>query len=206
MWLDPTSKDQLLPLLGQDKYDQVESMYLEHLRGVLEFKQGGCDDASSGVAAKEGIAGTPVDGNGATQVGTPSSAKKRGRSTLMSRLQNNSPASVIAASTKPKFDIELERRVYDAISPDDIALGMHTGSDGSVHFNVLKFWDKMKGRLPLHATLAFRVYAALPTEANCERVFSMAGRTVTKLRHKLGPKTLQALVIVGCHLKKNDDI
>jgi hypothetical protein len=78
--------------------------------------------------------------------------------------------------------------VYDAISPDDVAVGMHTGSDGSVHFNVLKFWDKMKGRLPLHATLAFRVYAALPTEANFERVFSMAARTVTKLRHKLGPK------------------
>ena len=40
VWLDPLGKRQLLALLGQDTYDQVESMHLEHLRYVLNFKQG----------------------------------------------------------------------------------------------------------------------------------------------------------------------
>ena len=74
------------------------------------------------------------------------------------------------------------------------------------HFNVIKFWVKMEPRLPLHSALACRVYCALPTEANCERVFSLSGNTVTKFRHRLGPKTLSALVIVGHHLRRHGDI
>lgn len=64
----------------------------------------------------------------------------------------------------------------------------------------------MEHRLPVHSALAFRVYAALPTEANCERVFSFSGNTVTKLRHRLDPKTLAALVVVGIYLRKHGSL
>ena len=127
--------------------------------------------------------------------------RKKRRSTLLDRLQQIFPAVGIAPTKKPTFSMDLKKRIYDATSDDDIALGMHEDKNSDMHFNVLKFWDKITGWLPLHATLAFRVCSALPTEANCERVFSLAGRTITKLRHHLGPKTLAALVIVGSHLK-----
>ena len=39
-----------------------------------------------------------------------------------------------------------------------------------------------------------------------KRIFSLSGNTVTKLRHKLGPKTLAALVIVGAHIRKHGDL
>ena len=83
-----------------------------------------------------------------------------------------------------------------------LALGMHGGK-----FNVVNFWTEMEPRMPLHSALALRVYSALPTEANCERTFlSLAGSTVTKLRHKLGPKAPTALVVVGVHIRRNGDL
>ena len=79
---------------------------------------------------------------------------------------------------------------------------MHDGK-----FNVVKFWTKMGPQMPLHSTLALRVYSALPTEANCERAFFfLAGSTVTKLRRKLGPKTPAALAVVGAHIRKDGDL
>ena len=94
--------------------------------------------------------------------------------------------------------------MYDNLTAGDLALGMHDGK-----FNVVKFWTKMEPRMPLHSTLALRVYSALPTEANCEGAFfSLAGSTVTKLRRKLGlgPKTPAALVVVGAHMRTNGDL
>ena len=59
---------------------------------------------------------------------------------------------------------------------------------------------------PLHAALAFRVYSVLPTEVNCERVFSRAGNNMTHLRRNTKPKTLSVLVMVGCYLNNHNDI
>ena len=51
-----------------------------------------------------------------------------------------------------------------------------------------------------------RVFGCLPTEANCERVFSAAGNTMTQLRRSLGSKTLESLVFVGDYFKRHDSI
>jgi hypothetical protein len=92
--------------------------------------------------------------------------------------------------------------MYDNLTAGDLALGMYDGK-----FNVARFWTKMEPRIPLHSTLALRVYSALPTEANCERAFfSLAGSTVTKLRHKPGPKAPAALAAVGAHIRTNGDL
>jgi hypothetical protein len=79
---------------------------------------------------------------------------------------------------------------------------MHDGK-----FNVVKSWTKMEPWMPLHSSLALRVYSALPTEANCERTFlSLACSTMTKLRHKIEPKTPAALVVVGARIRRNGDL
>ena len=53
-----------------------------------------------------------------------------------------------------------------------------------------------------------RVFGCLPTEANCERVFSAAGNTMTQLRRSrsLGSKILESLVFVGDYFKRHDSI
>ena len=60
----------------------------------------------------------------------------------------------------------------------DITAGMVKGEDGRTRFKIIEFWRAMEPRYPLHAALAFRVYSVLPTEANCERVFSRAGNNM----------------------------
>ena len=83
---------------------------------------------------------------------------------------------------------------------------MVKGEDGRIRFKIIEFWRAMEPRYPLHAALAFRVYSVLPTEANCERVFSRAGNNMTHLRRNTKPKTLSALVMVGCYLNNHNDI
>jgi hypothetical protein len=46
----------------------------------------------------------------------------------------------------------------------------------------------------------------LPTEVNCERVFSRAGNNMTHLRRNTKPKTLSVLVMVCCYLNNHNDI
>ena len=64
----------------------------------------------------------------------------------------------------------------------------------------------MEPRYPLHAALAFPVYLVLPTEANCERVFSRTGNNMDHLRRNTKPKTLSALAMVGCYLNNHNNI
>ena len=88
---------------------------------------------------------------------------------------------------------------------DLTAADLHYGMEGS-RFNPLLFWDKLKMRFPLHYLLAMRVICNLPTEANCERVFSAAGGTMSHLRRSLGSKNLEAMVIVGAYFKTHDKL
>lgn len=63
-------------------------------------------------------------------------------------------------------------------------------------YKVLDFWVKYHQQLPIHFLLACKTYSVLPTEANCERVFSFAGRVASALRTKLGSDMLEFLVRV----------
>ena len=88
----------------------------------------------------------------------------------------------------------------------DLTAGMEKDGDGKTRFNNIAFWRAMEPRCSLHAALVFRVYFVLPTEANCERVFSRAGNNMTHMRRNTKLKTLSTLVMVGCYLQNHDDI
>jgi hypothetical protein len=105
-----------------------------------------------------------------------SHARSRKRSTLFSRMEEE---LVVPSPSAPGFArqllsdiVDVERRVlYETMQKSDLTFGMVKGEDGRNRFNIIEFWRTREHRHPL----AFPVYSALPTEANCERVFSRIG-------------------------------
>ena len=105
-----------------------------------------------------------------------SHARSRKRSTLFSRMEEE---LVVPSPSAPGFArqllsdiVDVERRVlYETMPKSDLTFGMVEGEDGRNRFNIIEFWRTREPRYPL----AFPVYSALPTEANCERVFSRIG-------------------------------
>ena len=115
------------------------------------------------------------------------------------------PAPGVARQLLPDT-VDIERRMYETMPKSDLTAGMVKGEDGRTRFKIIEFWRAMEPRYPLHAAIAFRVYSVLPTEANCERVFSRAGSNMAHMRRNTKPKTLSALVMVGCYLQNHGDI
>ena len=68
--------------------------------------------------------------------------------------------------------VDVECRVlYEIMPKSDLTFGMVKSEDGRNRFNIIELWRTREPRY----LLAFPVYSALPTEANCERVFSRIG-------------------------------
>ena len=65
--------------------------------------------------------------------------------------------------------IDEQKSRFASVSPALIAT-----ASGEHGFDMLKFWASMKDQLPIHYKLFRSVDTALPSEANCERVFSFA--------------------------------
>ena len=103
-------------------------------------------------------------------------SSSRKRSTLFSRMEEE---LVVPSLSAPGFArqllsdiVDVERRVlYETMQKSDLTFGMVKGEDGRNRFNIIESWRTREPRYPL----AFPVYSALPTESNCERVFSRIG-------------------------------
>jgi hypothetical protein len=91
------------------------------------------------------------------------------------------PAPGVARQLLPNT-VDIERRMKKSMPKSDLTAGMVKGEDGRTRFKIIDFWRAMEPRYPQHAALAFRVHSVLPTEANCERIFSRAGNSMTQLR------------------------
>ena len=88
--------------------------------------------------------------------------------------------------------IDEEKSRFAIVSPASIA-----SASGEHGFDKLKFWASMKDQLPIHYKLFRSVDTALPSEANCERVFSFAGRFLSDSRQRLSSLHLEETVSVA---------
>ena len=96
------------------------------------------------------------------------------RSNVITRVANN--AKSVANGLKSPFEIEYLE--YMAILSE-------IGEEKSMAFNPLEFWPIYRHRLPIHARLAAKMLSAPATSSDCERLFSLSGRLVCKLRASL---------------------
>ena len=175
--LDPQKRDTFLTYLPEDQKVQGNDMYLRGLRSVYEFKAG----AASSTLPTTRIARLEL---GLLLGFCHSHARSRKRSTLSSRMEEE---LVVPSPSAPGFArqllsdiVDVERRVlYEIMPKSDLTFGMVKSEDGRNRFNIIEFWRTREPRYPL----AFPVYSALPTEANCERVFSRIGNKTQDTVH-----------------------
>ena len=66
----------------------------------------------------------------------------------------------------------------------------------------LEWWKVSQIRFPNLASLAKKYLTILGTSIPSERVFSVAGLTVTKLRASLDPDTVNEILFLHKHMKK----
>ena len=62
--------------------------------------------------------------------------------------------------------------------------------------SILQFWNLNRGLLPLHSRAAQSILAVPCATSSVERVFSVAGMTVTIRRKSLAPKLVEQIVLM----------
>jgi hypothetical protein len=91
-------------------------------------------------------------------------------------------------SSKSLFALECEKY-------QDILLDL--GEDKCMEYDPLVFWPKYAEQLPIHARIAAKVLAAPATSADVERLFSLAGRILCKMRARLTPAHVNELTCLN---------
>ena len=89
---------------------------------------------------------------------------------------------------KTKVLEEIERLKLEKVSFETI---------GNV--SSIDWWKSYRGSFPILARLAMRFLSIPASSASCERVFSQAGLTLTKLRTRLGVDTVANLMMIKYH-------
>ena len=69
----------------------------------------------------------------------------------------------------------------------------------------LDFWTVYGQRFPILADIAVRVLSIPPSEAECERTFSITGRTHTKARNSLKGDNINQVVSLHQWLQMDDE-
>lgn len=92
-----------------------------------------------------------------------------------------------ASQSQTDNSIELECESYSKISP----------SDGNGDFNILEWWKQNERSYPHLAQLARRYLATPATSVPSEKIFSAAGRLMTKLRNRLSPKKTDMILFLN---------
>ena len=72
--------------------------------------------------------------------------------------------------------------------------------------NPLEFWAEHSRRFPILAAIAGRVLSIPPTEAECERTFSIAGRVHSKARNKLSGEHINQVVCLHQWLHMDEQL
>lgn len=72
-------------------------------------------------------------------------------------------------------------------------------SFSSMSQSPLEWWASYSASFPILSRLAARILSIPASSASCERVFSQAGLTLTKLRTRLGKKTVEDLMMIKYH-------
>ena len=66
-------------------------------------------------------------------------------------------------------------------------------------FNILEWWKSRQLIYPTLSNLARDTLCIPATSASVERVFSMSGKTVSKLRTRMKPETIESLMMSKCN-------
>ena len=116
-------------------------------------------------------------------------------------LRSSASGSGVGASVNPvqrlTLAVEDEKRRFSSI-PISLVAPFITSDN---RLDKTKFFAANKDDFPLHYHMFRVVDTAMPAEANCERVFSFAGRILSDERLSLSADVFQAMVRVA-HLWK----
>ena len=114
---------------------------------------------------------------------SPSDVKRPKRLTALDKLLGEE-----AAVAEPSLSSELEKYLTEPPPPR--------------RDNPLVWWQLNAGRFKVVSYVARRLLCVPATTTSSERVFSIAGLTVTKLRSNLKPKNVDALIFLNKNLSK----
>jgi len=141
----------------------------------------GGEDSDAGASGGDGFEG---------------SAGVRPRIDVASLSQNNFGVNIASLSGSVDCDHlsdwEKEQSTWlSMLTAEDITAATISG-----FFQVVSLYSNRASRYPIHYVVASKVYSALATECNCERLFSGAGTVMSDLRTSLSTEYFEAWTTV----------
>ncbi|KAJ1692255.1 hypothetical protein LUZ63_008953 [Rhynchospora breviuscula] len=124
-------------------------------------------------------------GEGSFGVSQPSNLSGRGRGSVSCLLNilNKCSDTPIQQQSNTEIQIYISSD-YATVKVDD------------ENFDILRFWNQVKGVLPILSSMARDIFAVPVSTVASESCFSGANRVLTDKRTRLGPETFEALVLL----------
>ena len=126
--------------------------------------------------------------------------KINNKKTKLSRniINSHDPQTILFYELQ-KYNKEMEVKICDERS-DNLLFGIdHLDVQYVNDFNILEWWKSKQSTYPTLANIARDILCIPATSASAERVFSISGRTVSKLRTRMKPKTIEDLMMNKCN-------
>ncbi|KAJ3689308.1 hypothetical protein LUZ61_018472 [Rhynchospora tenuis] len=124
-------------------------------------------------------------GEGSSSMSHPSnlSGRSRGSVSRLLTILNKCSDTPIQQQSNTEIQIYISSD-YATVKADD------------ENFDILRFWNQVKGVLPILSSMARDIFAAPVSTVASESCFSAANRVLTDKRTRLGPETFEALVLL----------
>ncbi|KAJ4798773.1 Zinc finger BED domain-containing protein RICESLEEPER 4 [Rhynchospora pubera] len=124
-------------------------------------------------------------GEGSSGVSQPSNLSRRGRGSVSRLLNilNKCSDTPIQQQSNTEIQIYISSD-YATVKVDD------------ENFDILRFWNQVKGVLPILSSMARDIFAVPVSTVASESCFSGANRVLTDKRTRLGLETFEALVLL----------